>query len=930
MKRPFVTIILAGGKGTRMGSSDKHKVCFEVLGVPVIIRALETYNLCGAMLNVVVVGSMAESVMATVSRRFPGTTFAYQDRPLGTGDAARKGAELLERMRFDGDVLVVAGDKVIDPKVIRQLLAAHEQSRADVTLATAKRPPNSSAGILLKSARGNIVGILEEAERRRLVGLAKVSEAFAAQTALPRERVESILKEQCGEKTAKAVAEEIWRAEGQRGGTSNIQHPTSNAQPLQSGQSLDVGCSMLAVGCSPVSGDGESLPSAEAHGEASASTYTVLTRAEFERRLSKTERLGCLKVGEEMVPASQMLARFDQMNLSTYLFKAPVLYDALSRLKSARASQEEYLTDVFEILARRPKPARVMGCEVQDLSDLMAFNNPQELLAIEDVYRQQQGGMVVEAPARQKETLAPASEWDRLLQSPSAAARRQFRQWYGEEVPWGQLRKPLTAFIQRYGADRQVAIVRSPGRINLMGRHIDHQGGTVNVMAVNREIIIVAAPRADDLVRLVNTEGAQFSEETFRISDLVASLNWDDWQRVIDGPRLQRLLEAARGDWGNYTKAAILRLQELFRDRQLHGLDMLVSGDIPMGAGLSSSSALVVATAEAVRLFNHLPVSARRLVSLCGEGEWFVGTRGGAADHAAIKLSHRGCVTQVGFFPFRIEDSARFFPSHDLVACNSGIYAGKSREARNTFNAKVTAYHIGRIWCKMLRPDLAARIEHLRDINREQLGLSHNDFGQLLCQLPARITRTKVQAAFGQMPAGDRDRLERLFLSHEAPADGYAVRAVVLFGLAEMARARRCLALLKANDAAGLGRLMNISHDGDRVSRETSRNTWRRASNDSADGALAAWANQEARGADIAELSGDYGCSLPELDRIADIARRQAGVEGAQLAGAGLGGCIMVLVQKARTAELRKTLDGQGIRAEVFRPIAGACSLTMG
>ena len=57
----------------------------------------------------------------------------------------------------------------------------------------------------------------------------------------------------------------------------------------------------------------------------------------------------------------------------------------------------------------------------------------------------------------------------------------------------------------------------------------------------------MAAPRTDDVVSLANTAGAQFSEETFRISDLVASLNWDDWQRVIDGPRLQRLLEAARG-----------------------------------------------------------------------------------------------------------------------------------------------------------------------------------------------------------------------------------------------------------------------------------------------------------------------------------------------------------------------------------------------
>ena len=160
---------------------------------------------------------------------------------------------------------------------------------------------------------------------------------------------------------------------------------------------------------------------------------------------------------------------------------------------------------------------------------------------------------------------------------------------------------------------------------------------------------------------------------------------------------------------------------------------------------------------------------------------------------------------------------------------------------------------------------------------------------------PARITRTKVQAAFGQMAEAERDRLERLFLSHEAPADGYAVRGVVLFGLSEMARAQRCLGLLKRNDARGLGRLMNISHDGDRVSRETSRNTWRRCLPAAPMDRWRPGRSKRGHGADIAELSGDYGCSLPELDRIVDIARRQPGVEGAQLAGAGLGGCIMVL-----------------------------------
>ena len=874
MQRPFVTIILAGGKGTRMGTSDKHKVCFEVLGVPVIIRALETYNLCGARLNVVVVGSRAESVMATVSRRFPGTTYAFQDPPLGTGDAARRGAELLERMRFDGNVLVVAGDKVIDPKVVRQLLSAHERSGADVTLATALRPANSSAGILLKSTRGTIVGILEEAERRRLVALGRITDAFRRRPVLPRERVESILTQECGEKTARAVAAEIW-------GAASIGHEEK------------------------------------------------LTRAAFESRFASEERRGCVKVGGEAVPAARMLERFDQMNLSVYLFRAPVLYDALSRLKSSRASQEEYLTDVFEILANRKQPARVWGCEIPDPRGLMAFNNPQELLAIEEVYRQREGRVTVEAAANHDEPLAPANEWDALLQNPSATARRQFRQWYGDEIPWQQIRGMLSAFMHRYGPNRSVAIIRSPGRINLMGRHIDHQGGTVNVMAVNREIIMVAAKRADDVVSLANTAGARFSEETFRVSDLVASLNWDDWQRVIDGPRLQRLLEAARGDWANYVKAAILRLQELFRDRQLRGLDVMVGGDIPMGAGLSSSSALVVATAEACRLFNRLPVSARRLVSLCGEGEWFVGTRGGAADHAAIRLSRRGCVTRVGFFPFQIEASAAFFPGHDLVACNSGIYAGKSQDARNTFNAKATAYHIGRVWFKMLRPDLAPRIEHLRDITPEHLRLDQAEFAQLLGQLPARITRTKVQAAFKQMAEAERERLERLFLSHEAPAEGYAVRGVVLFGLSEMARAGRCLELLRRNDARGLGRLMNISHDGDRVSRATSRNTWRRTPATGAAELLSEWSCKPGRGSALGELTGEYGCSLPALDRIVDIARREPGVEGAQLAGAGLGGCIMVLVQKPRTADLLKTLGEQGIQADIFRPIAGACSLML-
>lgn len=871
-KNSFATIVLAGGKGTRMGSTDKHKVCFEVLGVPVILRALETYNLCGAALNVVVVGMLAESVMGLVNKRFPSTAYAFQDQQLGTGDAARKGAAILEALHFQGDILVVAGDKVIDPRAIRSLLTLHARTNADVTLATATRPPGSSAGILLQSARGNIAGILEEAERQRLAALVRVEAAMnrSRSSSISRQQAMELIAPVCTEKTARLLLAELF--------------------PNQ---------------------------------------MATLSTGDFQSRFTNDEQHGLIRIGNETIPAETALERFDQMNLSTYLFRAPILFEALGRLKSNRSSNEIYLTDVFAYLASRPTPARVVGCPIEDPRDLMAFNNPQELLAIEEVYRNREGMRNVGETSPSGGHLAFPGQWQNMFNNPSAGCRRLFKQYYGDQIPWEQFGHAVEAFTARHGSHRPIALVRSPGRINLMGRHIDHQGGTVNVMAVDREVVLVAAPREDDLVSLANADESRFAPSTFRISDMVASLNWDDWQHVIDGPRLQRLLESARGDWANYVKASILRLQELFRDRRLRGVDILVRGDIPMGAGLSSSSALVVATAEIICAFNELPVSARRLVSLCGEGEWFVGTRGGAADHAAIKLSRRGAVTRVGFFPFQIEDSAPFFPDHNLVVCNSGIYAGKSGGARNMFNSRIAAYHIGRVWVKMLRPDLAPFIHHLRDINRRNLRLSHPEFVKLLEQLPIRIKRAQVQASIRQIAEPERERLEKFFQTHDAPPEGYAVRDVVMFGLSEMARAQKCLDLLKAGDAAGLGKLMSISHDGDRVSFVNKSGKRLRLPGSQADASFDQWASARPARADIAQVPGSYACSLPELDKIVDFVNRQPGVKGAQLAGAGLGGCIMALVQKEHTATLLEKMASEQIKAEVFRPIAGAASLTL-
>ena len=89
-----VSIILAGGRGTRMKCDSTHKVCFEVGGVPVILRAISTYDQCGIDHHVIVIGALGEQVLHTVGARVPNASFAYQPEPLGTGNATKCGAKL--------------------------------------------------------------------------------------------------------------------------------------------------------------------------------------------------------------------------------------------------------------------------------------------------------------------------------------------------------------------------------------------------------------------------------------------------------------------------------------------------------------------------------------------------------------------------------------------------------------------------------------------------------------------------------------------------------------------------------------------------------------------------------------------------------------------------------------------------------------------
>jgi len=641
---------------------------------------------------------------------------------------------------------------------------------------------------------------------------------------------------------------------------------------------------------------------------------------------SKTRRP--ITLAGRAMSAAEIERRSPTVNASVYLFRAESLYRAVERLTPSKVTHELYLTDVVADLAAT---GRVETMPVANPADLMAFNTQAELRKVEQVLRRLEPPRRV-TPARRgpipARILKPARQWANLLGTNPPALRRELQAIYGQNEDLiaerrRAMAKLAAAFAARHGPSRKVLLCRSPGRVNLMGRHVDHRGGYVNVMAINREVLLAVASREDDVVTLGNLDDLQFPPCQFKIGHLLDEFRYGSWGQFINSPPVRRLLADAPGDWSHYARAALLRLQKELGQHRLGGMDCLLSGDIPIGAGLSSSSALVVAFALAALAVNRLKSSPQDFVDLCGEGEWFVGSRGGSSDHAAILASRRGCVMRIGFFPFRLSGRVALPRNLQAVIAHSGSKALKSAAARDIFNQRVACYEIAEI---LLRRSsrLTRDIERLGDVNPQRLGVSVGRIIRLLKRLPGRATRRQLRRLIGR---DDREKLEAVFATH-GNLGTYDLRGVALFGIGECARSGRFLELLRAGKIDRLGRLMRISHDGDRrfrFDRKGHRRRWLVRTDDASLERLARSCP------DLAELPGRYACSTEQIDELVDIAGRIEGVIGAQLAGAGLGGCAVILVKADAVSRLTEQLRQRyyaphGLSEDLHAclPVAGA------
>jgi len=254
-----------------------------------------------------------------------------------------------------------------------------------------------------------------------------------------------------------------------------------------------------------------------------------------------------------------------------------------------------------------------------------------------------------------------------------------------------------------------------PGRIEVLGKHTDYAGGRSIVAAAERGFCIVVAPRSDRQVQV--TDAA--SGEAVRFG-------------------LQRDLVPRIGHWANYPMTVARRVARNFSDA-CRGADISLISDLPPAAGMSSSSAMMIAVffalADANQLWTHPAFEANLIdpVDLAGylatvengqsfgtlEGDRGVGTFGGSEDHTAILCAQPNRLSQYAYCPVKFEQAISVPAQYTFAIGVSGVVAEKTGAAREKYNrASRLANAVVELWRRATGrndPHLAAALDSSPD-----------------------------------------------------------------------------------------------------------------------------------------------------------------------------------------------------------------------
>ncbi len=547
-----------------------------------------------------------------------------------------------------------------------------------------------------------------------------------------------------------------------------------------------------------------------------------------------------------------------------------------------------------------------------------------------------------------------------------------------ELLDWGQRDDCMDPAID-------AVIGRTPCRARVFGGHTDFPGcgGYLINMAGNLEMHYLGQGRKDDKVVLRNMN-PDFEACEFHLGDwdvrpevsIKTADDWDQWCTWVETNKkreFKKQLEGQTGfsateeqfnerwrgqrekNWQDFVKGIVAYLQTDLGDpgrklrERLHGFYALYASEIPTGWGLSSSSALVMSTARLLNVLFALGLSDDQIINL-GYCEHYNGTRGGMNDHATIIRGIGGRILLMRSFPEEIAESSPFPEGVSLFLVDSGVKRSQApavsaklmREGIKDPAIILARTGIGySLACLWIRHHFPQHEEALRSYSpAEPYGLLRelNSGGRVPFQSEEQRTR-EIYRILGSMPreigraqllAGMPEfvkELEALFATHPEPKGGYHLRGMALYGLAENERSLEYLKRAKAGDFAGMQKLMQVSHNGDRIASYTVGNGVEEkpfCSPDS-DEELAAWQGDPG-GNPVWQIPGYFERSIEKVDLLCDtIAHHFGEVATARISAAGLGGAAVVLSKTAWVDRIRTYRSERGYESiPPVQPSAGA------
>ncbi|KAG0722948.1 N-acetylgalactosamine kinase [Chionoecetes opilio] len=386
---------------------------------------------------------------------------------------------------------------------------------------------------------------------------------------------------------------------------------------------------------------------------------------------------------------------------------------------------------------------------------------------------------------------------------------------------------------------------RAPGRVNLIGEHVDYCGYAVFPMAVEQDILVAVA---------INTSG--------RLNICNVDANFPPYSCDINNYEINK----ERPVWHNYILSGVRGIQDEGGMQQpFIGINMAVTGNVPPSSGLSSSSALVCASALGMAHSHGLSLSQETLAEICARCERHVGTQGGGMDQAIAFLATKDTAKLIEFNPLQAT-SVTLPPGATFVVAN--CLAPMNKAANSYFNCRVME-------CR-LATQVMAKKAGLPWRTFQKLGDLQRALDKTLLQMI-----TLVEDSFEVRPYSKRqvcellnttpDELNQVSLSENT-------RHIQEFKLHDRAlhvfsEAHRVWEFKKVCVEGGayalhtLGRLMQESHKSTQLL---------------------------------------YECSHPKLDTLVELSKGLA--LGARLTGAGWGGCMVALVEEDKVEQYKEHL----------------------